>query len=440
MTKSEVKKRCSFAAVCVKIFSFLSITVLITILQSCELEPEPPINLIELQILNEDGFPAQRGISVSIGSVRMMMPDINGYCRFENAPIPYDLQVYGGGALYIYNKLNITNPKIVLPISMYSTLHNTCSVPVKCPPVHPGKAALVRFISKELFCESGKYNLIKSADSTIFIQIWLPPDKISITGKLIFIYGEYDPYFEIFISYDKYCIKDVSFDASMNDTVKFTEAEIQFNPPESYVTCTVRYPEYSFGKHTDISIYFPGFNPNSEMVLMRNSHSSGGPWLAQVPGELNIPFEIKVTSSYMFDEFVYYRIDALESFHLLPGASVEIIHNELEVLGPRNLQTGITEDSSLKVREDNERGIYLFDITEFSSNSRLAFVSEKNTVRCGDLKYRNFEIRPGKSYRWIVIKFSAFNSIDDYTLVPYIFQENFHSVRVSDIRYFSTAP
>jgi hypothetical protein len=430
---------------CKKVICCLFIAVPALLFQSCELEPNPTGNNVEVQVLNVEGFMMDSrnlfGVNVSIGNYPIYMPDYKGYCRIENVHTPYNLQVGEWSTFYDFRGLNTRDTKIVT-MSNYGSSINECYQEIIFPTIERGKKGFIHFISKDMFEQEflDHFTINEYVNSTN-IEVDIPSDKKSISGKLIFMqcydigsfYPEVSEYFN-------FGIKDVTLHPGLNDTVVFSQNDIAFNPEETTTEINVTYPQHYSNYYMVVYLSFPEYNKNSDIMI---GYYYPDYLITQVvPSALNIPFNIKIESNcWNFEGYMSYRYKNVEIEHVHPGQNCNIQHQKTTLLSPQNNEEGINSTSILKAEDNGDKGVYVFFIgfKGDSSGRGLYTFTDKNELKL-DNKLINFILAPNTWYAWSAGKYSTFNSIDDFVSEPFVISEKYHSFKRSDIRFFKTAP
>ncbi len=380
------------------------------------------------------------GINVSIGLYPIVKPDYWGYCHFENVLTPYNIGVTQGHTLFYYKEINIRSPKIVI-IGSDGPNMNRCSLHVKFPGIEHGKNGYIRFISKDMF-EQNYTPLVEENHDTTSIIVSIPVDKESISGKLIFMqcYAIEASFFDVW-EYFNFGMKDVTLYTGTNDTVEFSQHDIEFNPEESAVNVNVTFPEPYARSYLFFYLSFKGYSKNSDITVgyysnQNRSHSQ------TVPSILNIPFNIKVESDcWNFEHYWSYDFRNREFINLQPGQNGSIRHEKLNLLSPQNNEEGINSNSKLKAEDTGDKGIYLFSIGLKSDTLEpgIYIFTDKNEIELSD-KLNYFSLIPNTWYTWSAGKYSTFNSLDEFLSEPFVLRENFNSFQLSNKRHFKTAP
>ena len=436
---------------------YLFIAILALLFQSCELEPNMPENVIKPQVLNNNGFYFREHpyfIYTSIGQYPVGKPDILGFSRFENIPLPYDFETlinkyFDPETVCIYHNLNKRNPKIVLPFPQDTNVYhrsnyNECFLIVYFPPIPEGKTGKVKFISKDLFIQEDE--IINAGESFSKIKLKIPFDRNSINGKLIFLQGEIQHnYWETnWTSIDNFGMKYISVPANSIDTVIFTQHDIQYNPPESHIDFSATFPlNYTYYTTLSAAISFPGYNINSDLILFKTIYPEQGvSYVRNVPAEIGIPFSIRIKCTFR-PSFRTYLTENLKTAIIQPENSANLVFNQIQLRSPLYNATNITKDSCFKIYDDNEKGIYLFYflIPNYPPVSQgVVIATDKNTLRLSDINSRNFNLESNERYYWGVQKIYGFSSIDEFTEIPFIFNGKFQSATSSDVWMFRAAP
>ena len=433
--------------------SFLLICIPL-LFQSCELEPNPAGNTVEVQILNYDGFKLYyNGVYTSLGKYPYSIPDMNGICKFENVQIPYNLNIglYSNpnynGLSYHYAGLHRNNPVLLIIYNENGSPSREIEVRVKFPPISDNKIGMVRFISKDIIdsVEGGlgfyfpMQGIARSHDTTRYLYYRIPGEMNSVSGKLIFIEGTGSWNYQNLImqSYDHYGSKDVTLREGFMNRVTFTENEIQTNPQELPVSIDVSYPQEVNSTIIKFFLNFEGYGKGSLFLLSQLNNQSGH-LEAVIPLLTDINNNIKIFSSHNYSSWGN-KLFPFKSIEIEPGGHGNISHSVPEVLKPQQTEI-IDENDSLTVNDNGEKGIYVFSLSGFAPMAFACIVSEINTIRFGDFKYADFIYKPNTMYELSVAKFTTFNSIDEFTEKPYFLNSNFNSVSISRPRFFGTAP
>lgn len=410
---------------------------------SCELEPNDIGNNVEIQLLNGDGFPIQGEgwLVASIGNYPIAIPNYFGYFRFENIHTPYDLKVYYWGITFSYKQINTRNLHLVL-LRSYPTDVNECPLIIKFPEIQNGEYGYLHFISKDIFEQD--YNniyFIRPSHNSTEINIQIPVEKKSISGKLLFFKCEADEsnYLDIY-SFKNFGVKDVLVHEGENETIEFSQEDIEFNPPESSVQINISYPQFYHDRYLIFKLSFPGYNKNSDIIIGYYYNPSNTN-IQTVPVNLNIPFTIKAESMFRDEQrSIPHEIWPRKVTNINTGETGTILHKKIELTSPGNNEEGIKSSTFLKAEESGDKGIYLFCIGKDSSAGTVYTITDKSFVMLGDMASNFFQISPNTLYSWKAGKLSSFTSIDEFLSEPYIFQENFNTIEFSDIHYFKTAP
>jgi hypothetical protein len=422
---------CLFAAIAALLF------------QSCELEPNMPENVIEAQVLNNDGFQLKSydysisGFNLSIGNYPIARPDAYGKCRFENVGLPYNAVLSFFHSFCIYKDINLKNPRFIL-YEGWNNKYIRCYLTVNFPPIETNRVGYLRFISKDFFEQENptiqQIQFINSHDSTSDICVRIPINKTSISGKLIYMVCHASD--GRILSYDNFGTKDITLNAGHNEPAKFIQGDIETDPAESQVTVNLSYPVQTYG-YTYFYLHFHGYNKNSNIIV--GVHNFIDNITQIVPTALNSPFDIEVKSTFVdVIHIIPYCFDRTKMIHLPPGSSGNITHKKLTILTPQNNQTGVSGNTKFIVNEDGSKGIYVFCIGyHFPA---VIVTTEKNFITLSDFVSREFHFIPYTEYTWCAGKLSNFNSIDEFLSEPFMLQENFNSIEFSDMKYFTTSP
>jgi hypothetical protein len=423
---------------------------------ACELEPNPAGNEVNIQILSQNSFSPRwpYELYLSVGEYPILNPGYSGFCKLRDVQFPYDLKIVHEFYISLFVFKNLTSTKLVILQPSEFSDHGrfrTLKFTVNFPPIEYQKIGLVKFISSDIFDRTdywipGQKIVFTENDYKCTNEIIIPSEKTSISGKLIFLEGKgyRDSYSDLFYfnTFDYYGEKDVELLSQENqNNFTFTQNEINHDPTESSVEISASYPPFANDKRLKIYLDFVGYHHNSKMLIADLIEPQTA-YTLKVPLISDLECNINAVSS--FGDPFYWGVlsNPFESIYLEPGTSININHKMTEQISPVNGKTGITGNDNLTVREEGEKGIYVYYISTTSSEptAKCRIVTDKNSLRIGEINYKEFKFLPSKTYKWHVLKLNTFNSIDEFLSKPYIFEKNYHSVSCSETWYFETAP
>lgn len=453
MNKNRQKLVCVLPHLKKANYYLLFLVIIPIIFQSCQLEPNPSGNEVNVQTLNFNGFQLERGLDfyMSIGEYPEQTPDYRGICLFRDVAVPYDLKAGRSWHVmpYVFKNITNLNPVLILPRELYDEgKFRTLIFSVSFPDIEQGKIGILKFISKDLLDSAHiphLYNIYVITSGNYCIrEIKIPMEKTSITGRLIFLEGIGHYNHELgtlyFDTYDYYGTKEVTFQSEVQNYFTFTPEEIGYNPAESSVEISASYPAGAVYKRLRVFLDFGGYHSNSKMLIadFGSPHSA---YTVKVPLIPDLPCKINALSGYL--DMYYWEVvisNPFESVYIEPGTSINITHKMIDQVSPVNGKTGVTGNDNLTVKEDGEKGVYVFYISATGKPGMCRVVTDKNSIRLGELNYKEFKLVPATTYGWHVLKLSAFGSIDEFLSKPYIFEREYNSVKPSETWYFETAP
>lgn len=412
----------------------------------CDLEPNPETKYIAPRILNYNGFQIKQNNGIvpygSVSDFPASLPDPLGFLHIEDVSRPYNLNIYEAPPLsipYVYIGLNETYPIILIPKEYgIGEKSSFCELNVNFPMIGANKVGILKFISNELFYQDSGTSFANASATNRHFKVYFPSDVSSISGKLIFLSGAGVNNIRIQMSsYDNFGFKDVTlYPGTQNIT--FIPQEILSNPGDTSSTLLVTCPaEYIEHDKVNVYLYFTGYSVNSKMLISQLVNFNF-PLTAKLPIISGISNQIRLESFYdlSFDSYIQPK----ETSIINPGKQAVINHTTLELTSPPDNETGVNGDTYLSESDNLENGIYLFYIASYSPVKKVLVITDKNSIRWGNLNFRDFKTAGNTDYSWYVTKLTAFNSIKEFTEKPYIYNDGFSAVSISNFRTFKTAP
>lgn len=431
------------------IFCLPLIIILSVFISSCILEPNYPQNNVVLHLLNNDGLNYSvenyDQISVKIPDTKpVVYADGFGFCYLGSQQTPYDLDIYVYHfnphtfdiRNYLFKGLANTNPVLVLNPSILPGISSTCILKVKVPVVGLDRLGIIKFISKDIFHQRYNEYIIRAGDSTAEIEVDFHVDNSSIMGRLLYLECTGTWGYEINLqSYEKFGWKDVTLNNGSITSATFTSEDVQFNPGESTVNFNIAYPSGAQYKFDQIKLNFDGYNGSSLMTIGYAYNRETGSCIVPL---LNVPYNIRVSSSF-YQYFVEYSYPPFKSIDIPPGGSGNILHGTVELLNPPDNAENIMDNTCLVADHNNENSIYIFYISTLNEFNGIRIITDKNSLRLNEIKSRDFKIYPDDDYQWYVVRISGFNSINEFTEMPYLFNLKFTACYNSPRRHFITS-
>jgi hypothetical protein len=412
----------------------------------CDLEPNPETKYIAPRVLNYSGFRIKQDNGVvpygCVNEFPASLPDPLGFLHLEDVSRPYNLNIYEAPPLsipFVFMGLNETYPIILIP-KEYGIEDKSlfCELNVNFPAIEANKVGILKFISNELFYQDSGTAFANVNTTSRRFKVYFPAEMPSISGKLIFLEGVGVNTIRIQMSsYDNFGMKDVTLHPGTED-ITFTPQEILSNPGDTSSTLLVTCPP-EYIEHNKVNVYlnFPGYSANSEMLITQLVNFNF-PLTAKLPLISEISNYIRLESFYDLSFAGYFQ--PLEVKDINPGEQGTITHTTLELTSPPDNETGVEANTYLSVSDNLESGIYFFYIASYYPTKKVLIVTDKNSIRWGDLNFRDFKTSSNTNYSWYVTKLTTFNSIKEFTEKPYIFDEGFNAVSISNFRNFKTAP
>jgi len=380
-------------------------------LSGCESDnPVGDRNKITGTVYDEGGFPIS-GLNVNIGNHQpFYLTQADGKFTFDNSEYPYDIIV---GNLILYKNLNSKNLKLT---ANFHVNRNLKILHIDVPKIFKkNEVQLVKFLSNEI-----NYNFISTDpffEKSLFV--YYPLFNSMINGKIVFLSYLTDTFGEV-ISYEHYGAKDITITDFSPDTIKFSESELSFDPPECDVILNLEYPGTDY-YYTSVYLNFKNYNYFPWFYLMGFADKNTSKHLFKQP-VLDESIDIRTTS--------YRRLSEAGSlpgeytiqnyFDLCEGNSIVI--PEVSFLRyPENYQIDVGRNTDFIFEKDKQDCVYKLSISLDSSyNYRypITVYTSENRVNFGELIDYGFFVPSLTLHFWNVTKYTGYNSIDEFTNNP----------------------
>lgn len=429
-----------------KIFFYSAALVLSVLIFACQGDILPPQNFVDVQLFDQRGFDYVTHFgypNVSIGNYPIMLTDEFGKCHFENVNIPFDLSLsdYFTDSRFLFKDITKTNPAITLYFPGYNNNNNSsCHFRVYFPAASNG-LGILKFISEDLFIQ-GSLSLTEYLSSgTYTTSVFIPKNKPSISGKFIYMKcsGVYNGGDRFYIySFDNFGMKDVILYPGENNSVVFTPDEIQTSPNVTNFSFSTEIPQNSNPVQNAVYLSLTGYNRNSDIKIYASYYLHDQ---IIAPLDLAIPFQIKFES--ILYDYDYTHIEPVKYITCRPDTAINVAHSLINMDYPLNKQENINDNSVFSFSDNFPKGVYAINVWEGNPYSYGLFTTvftDKNSIKWGEMKDRNFTPKPNTHYEWSVNKFSTFENIDDFLSSSLYDRSNFNSISSSNIKGFTTAP
>ncbi len=375
---------------------------------------------------------------VSVGEYPVIGVDGYGKFTIENVSLPYNLDIsrYRGFTTK-YLGLNSNNINVYEHFDFGSAI--SCITQVNYPAMkNKYKRAFIKFISEDI---SNQFNYIfYPPDTNVYIDVNIPLEKSSITGKVIYLESTIEENGNI-ISYDKFGFKTVTLYPrySNNPIINFSEEDIIVNPQEEIVLYSVIAQNHQFIKYTNLYLSFPGTCRTSDSYMSGTELSAPGGMFV-VPVLEGINYQIMISSVYSIENLVSEQHAEGEKWvYVNPGENAEIVFEaSLSLIEPEDNQSNINDESIFRISDEDPNGIYVYYFR--GSTGHLSVYTDKKSLKFNELKSRNFSFSPNSNYYWGVRKYSGYNSIDEFASLKFTIDTSYSSIPVSIVNSFKTAP
>ncbi len=415
------------------LFLFISCGVFFN---GCLEAPVSPFGAVSGKIFDRLGFP-ERQILVSAGHYPYLITDNSGAFSFSYLVKPYDLVLGSQNIDEVWSEkyLNLTSdaPRLI-DFKVLNNASSRTSLVVTFPKLDSNRFAFLKFISSEQFSQ-GNYTG-EPFDTAVYSYVDMPGDKSEISGKLLYLEFEYDSYYNMIRSYRRFGIKDITLQGSFNNRFSFTGSEINNAPQTSHVNFSVVFPGAEQNLQENSYLYFAGMNHNSSLGLEVLSGA--------LTGTFSMPVIYQLNCKLMISSIDYNNYGDVNRTFADPGGNAAInFDNPITLVRPINGQTHITDSSVFEVSDDGEKGVYCFSFYSqygVSPQSETYLVTDRKKVTLGDVKSIYTTFVRGGGYYWQVVKYSHYNSIDDFAAVKYPDDINYTSTRTANYGVFTIAP
>jgi hypothetical protein len=380
---------------------------------------------------------------VSINGYPVAMTDYNGIFNLNCSAKPYDLIIYNYDIFFIsdegkkYNGLYINTPQIIYrEDDIYRFDFSWCRLRVNFPALSERKFVCTKFISDNVFMEGGGLRSLPKGFSLSNLNIYIPPENTSISGRIYYLEIKYDTTSGKFISYDKFGIKDITIFNGQNDTITFSKAEVSYDPPEQIIQVNVSYPSYYQLRPPEIHLSCPTKYKSSDLNLFYDGMGS-----ILVPILPQGEFKTKLFIEYEIYFPTVHNLRGQECRYANLGEPIFLDHNKtVNLISPLNGYTLASDTTTFEITDMEEPAIYEFNIYNYSNYHFISLYTKRKKLNFSDFRTTFFEVSPNTEYRWVVRKFPLFNTVDEFVSKPFMIDNRYSYIELSNGNDFKTAP
>ncbi len=379
------------------------------------------------RIIDERYFPVP-GISVVSSKGGGDKTDKNGnfVLNAESFPIDILMYDYSGNIGVVYKNVNTQNPEMFFFGLQASRNINTEIIKVEFPPVPPGRSAIIKYISDDVFdCDDV---FASSGERMKVLTITFPSHKSRLNGRVVYLEKSatsFDKYYETAIT----VIKE-----GYPQTVIFDSMSYSKSPGEAFVTV---YPPAFAYDTKGFSVYadFLQLHRNAEITL----NTSDGDIISSkiiVPQTLPYAYRLKVEGRAGFkrgERFVSYT-------YSYPGSTLNISTETAPKLdAPQDKYWGVSNNTQFAWDWGSGTGIYVAHFHGFSPSGDFYVVTRERSISFP--KGISGGILDGNEYSWEVSKYLTYTSVDDFIKVRQFANDlAYKAVLTSELRTFRINP
>lgn len=378
---------------------------------------------IKGRIIDERYFPVPN-ISVVSSKGGGDKTDKNGnfVLKAESFPIDILMYDYSGNIGVVYKNVNTQNPEMFFFGLQTSRNINTEIMKVEFPPVPPGRSAIIKYISDDVFgCDDV---FASSGERMKVLTITFPAHKTRLNGRVIYLEKSatsFDKYYETAITVMK---------EGYPQTVVFDSMSYSKNPGEAYVTI---YPPAFAYDTKGFSVYadFLQLHRNAEITL----NTSDGDIISSkviVPQSLPYAYRLKVEG-----RAGYKKGERFESYtYSYPGSTLNISTETAPKLdAPQDKYWGVSNNTQFAWDWGSGTGIYVAHFHAFSPSGDFYVVTRERSITFP--KGISGGILDGNEYSWEVSKYLTYTSVDDFIKVRQFANDlAYKAILTSELRTF----
>ena len=355
---------------------------------------------IEGRLLDERWFPVPN-ITVTISNGGTATTNEKGYFRVSTSKMPYNLFVHdeAGSTSVLYHNMTILNPEIFLLGTVSSRNINTEIVRVDFLKVPPGRTAILKFLSDEVFTSSDVY--ASASEQSKLITIDYPSYLSSLNGRIMYLEKSQT-------KYEKYSERPIILSKGFfPQNVIFDSAAYYTTPVTSYINIYLPQGDYS-RKGFNVFADFLSLHRNAE-VLINSTEGDLISTRVMVPQNMQLGYRLKVTG-------YGYKKNGLgfENYnYTYPGSTLYLSTEEPpKLVTPQNKYYMANNNTLYTYEWGSGSGIYVVHFHGFDPVGDFYLVTLDRTVK--DPLNMSGGILKGKEFSWQVKKYLPYISVDDF--------------------------
>lgn len=356
---------------------------------------------IEGRLLDERWFPVPN-VTVSITNGGTSTTNEKGYFRLSTSKMPYNLFVYdeAGSISVLYHNMTLLNPEIFLFGTVSSRNINTEIVRVDFLKIPPGRTAIIKFLSDEVFTSSDVY--ASASEQSKLITIDYPSYLSSLNGRIMYLEKSQS-------KYEKYSERPIILSKGFfPQNINFDSAAYYTTPVTSYVN--IYLPQGSFSrKGFNVFADFLSLHRNAE-VLINSTEGDLISTRVMVPQNMQLGYRLKVTG------YGYQREGlGFENYnYTYPGSTLYLNTEEPpKLVTPQNKYYMANNNTLYTYEWGSGSGIYVVHFHGFDPVGDFYLVTLDRTIKAP--ANMSGGILKGKEFSWQVMKYLPYISIDDFT-------------------------
>lgn len=412
-----MKERINLAVIIVQIISLFLLHCNLTNIASAE--------TIKGIVLDEKYFPVPN-VNVSISFGGSAVTSDNGKFELSTDKFPYYISVIDNANSIgvIYMGLNILNPELIFFGVKSPRNVNTEVVKIKLSSVSPGRSALIKFVSNDIFYSNDI--LVSPGETQKLITVEWPSTSASINGKVIYLEKSTDAYL-------RYCEKPITITKDFYpQTISFDSLSHYTNPGQSFIKLYLPILDYN-KKGFSVFADFLALHRNAE-ILLNTTEGNIISTDVLVPQNLPFGFRLKVSGNGFFKNGAGF----VNNFYAYPGTSLNINNETPPILSaPQDEFFGVDKNTQFSYEWGSGTGIYVVHFHCFDPVADFYVVTKDRQIY-SPLEYSS-GILKGEEYKWYVSMYLTYISVDDF-VKPRIFKNDvgYNAISYSETRTFKT--
>ncbi len=351
---------------------------------------------------------------------------------------PYSIVITSELEEIIYKYMNVASKDIKpLYYNYYSNYNNlqSFSIRIKIPEIKAERTEyFVNFISDLNYVQVMNQFTMRFGDSILYCYLKIPENNHSyfLSGKIM-IFEAANWRHGNKIDYRKFGYKE-SDSLSENQTVVFTESDLEYDLPDILTNFKNILPTGRSGAGNQISISFPGYSKSADLLLIGGTSDNFDFIIPALPLENRIKFTGRYSGGNNSENA--FRSELFEL-----GENCIITHKEpISLVSPAYGDSNVTGSTIFKIYDDQPGGVYLYEFDINAPYGPLRIYTSKQELKFSEIITRGFEWRPNRQYVWFVRKFPGFANVDELLSSPYTLSPKYNATQSTEPRYFYTGP